>query len=105
MKAVFHRKTTKKSRIKRYDFFGARGRTCSFSGDAPLDNYQLSPLPSSGMVHFYREAKQSTRVDWLPPSSPSKYTKNNQKKPYQTIRLFWCSWPDLNRHGISTEGF
>jgi len=29
----------------------------------------------------------------------------NKKKPYQFDTAFWCSWPDLNRHGISTEGF
>ena len=32
--------------------------------------------------------------------------KNNVNQTFRfNLRCFWCSWPDLNRHAISGEGF
>ena len=30
---------------------------------------------------------------------------HTQKRHSYRVSFLWCSWPDLNRHGISTEGF
>ena len=61
-----------KKEAKKRPFSGAAGRTCSFSGDAPLRRYQRRPLPNKETGVLRRRAKRFVPTKRLPPSSPSR---------------------------------
>ena len=50
---------------------------------APLDDYQLSPLPSSVFMDLISMAKRFALAKRLPPSRPVRYSETHQKRREQ----------------------
>ena len=62
---------------------GGGGRSCSFSGDAPLRRYQRRPLPTGNAYAKLRKAKRFAPAKRLPPSTPTTTTFIDKEKEPQ----------------------